>query len=125
MANIDINKLSKKDLESLIQKSKRQLKRIETEEKRPSLKSSDERVVAIANQVRQLADELKLPKKEALKAVAGNLRISVDGAKSASSANVKYRHPDDPQKTWAGTGARPKWLKDELEKGRHLEDFRV
>lgn len=125
MANIDVNKLSKKDLESLIQKSKRQLKRIETEEKRPTLKSSDERVVAIANQVRTLADDLKLPKKEALKAVAGNLRISVDGAKGGASFNVKYRHPDDPRKTWAGTGARPKWLKDELDKGRSLEDFRV
>ena len=125
MANIDVNKLTKKDLENLIQKSKRQLKRIETEEKRPTLKSSDERVVAIANQVRALADDLKLPKKEALKAVAGNLRISVEGTKAGASANVKYRHPDDPRKTWAGTGARPNWLKEELEKGHKLEDFRV
>lgn len=125
MGNIDINKLSKKDLENLLRKSKRQLKRIETEEKRPSLKSSDERVAAIANQVRALADDLKLPKKEVLKSVAGNLRISVDGAKGAASANVKYRHPDDPRKTWAGTGARPKWLKEELEKGHKLDDFRV
>ena len=125
MDSIDINKLSRKDLETLIHKSKRQLKRIETEEKRPTLKSSDERVAAIANQVRALADDLKLPKKDALKAVAGNLRISVDSAKGGASATVKYRHPDDPRKTWAGTGARPKWLKEELEKGHRLEDFSV
>lgn len=62
---------------------------------------------------------------EALRAVAGNLRISVDGAKQASSVKVRYRHPDDPKKTWAGTGARPKWLKGELDKGRRLDEFRV
>lgn len=63
IADIDINKLTKKDLETLMQDSKRQLKRMESDEKRPSLKSSDERVAGIANQVRQLADGQRLPKK--------------------------------------------------------------
>lgn len=123
MGNIDINKLSKKELEDLLQASKRQLNLLESEAQRPSIRSSDERVVAIADEVRQLAEALKLPRKAVFRAVAGNLRISIEGGQWASSAGIMYRDPDDPRKTWTGKGARPKWLKEELGKGRSLDEF--
>jgi len=37
----------------------------------------------------------------------------------------KYRHPDDPTQTWAGTGFMPVWLREEVEDGASLEDFLV
>jgi len=37
----------------------------------------------------------------------------------------KYRHPDDPTQTWAGTGFMPVWLREEIEDGASLENFLV
>jgi DNA-binding protein H-NS len=37
----------------------------------------------------------------------------------------KYRDPENPPNAWSGKGQRPQWLKDALESGRELKDFRV
>ena len=39
--------------------------------------------------------------------------------------DIKFRHPDDPEKVWVGLGRRPVWLEEELAKGRDLEEFRI
>jgi len=43
------------------------------------------------------------------------------GAKVA----VKYRHPDDAEKTWTGRGMMPKWLQSLLEAGHDRSEFEV
>lgn len=45
--------------------------------------------------------------------------------KRRSPLPVKYRHPEHPELTWKGRGQMPKWLREELAKGRSLEEFRV
>ena len=69
-----------------------------------------------------------------VKAKAKELGFSLDeltgGAKAQKVAAKKptkaaYRHPDDASKTWAGRGARPLWLKDALNSGKSLEDFKI
>jgi hypothetical protein len=37
----------------------------------------------------------------------------------------KYRHPDDGEQTWVGTGFMPVWLREEIERGASLADFVV
>ena len=37
----------------------------------------------------------------------------------------KYRHPDEPDLTWAGTGFIPVWLREEIEDGASLAEFLV
>lgn len=37
----------------------------------------------------------------------------------------KYRHPDDPQKTWSGRGRQPVWIKEHLSAGRALDDLAI
>jgi len=37
----------------------------------------------------------------------------------------KYRHPDEPALTWAGTGFIPVWLREEIESGASLAEFLV
>lgn len=49
----------------------------------------------------------------------------VGGKKGAQIAAPKYRHPENPSLTWAGRGRKPRWLIEELEKGRQMEDLRV
>ena len=37
----------------------------------------------------------------------------------------KYAHPEDPSQTWSGRGRRPRWVTEQLESGKSLEDLRV
>ena len=37
----------------------------------------------------------------------------------------KFRHPDDPNLTWAGRGAQPRWMRDAIAAGADIESFRV
>jgi DNA-binding protein H-NS len=43
-------------------------------------------------------------------------------ASAGSKAPVKFRHPKNPQLTWAGRGKRPTWLNEFLASGGKLED---
>lgn len=47
------------------------------------------------------------------------------GKKGASVSAPKYRHPENPELTWAGRGRQPRWIKDALEAGKSLEDMRI
>ena len=35
----------------------------------------------------------------------------------------KYRNPAHPSETWAGRGKQPRWLSDQLSRGKKLNDF--
>lgn len=38
---------------------------------------------------------------------------------------VKYRHPDDPEKTWTGRGVMPTWLQTLINEGHDRSEFEV
>ena len=38
---------------------------------------------------------------------------------------VKYRHPEDPEKTWTGRGVKPTWLQTLLNDGHDHAEFEV
>lgn len=48
-------------------------------------------------------------------------------AKPAKKAPRKptHRDPNNPDNTWSGRGARPKWLKEALDSGKSLDDFKI
>jgi DNA-binding protein H-NS len=37
----------------------------------------------------------------------------------------KYRNPDNRSETWAGRGGTPRWVRDQLKKGRKMEDLAI
>jgi DNA-binding protein H-NS len=37
----------------------------------------------------------------------------------------KYRNPERPSETWAGRGKTPRWLAEQLQSGRRIDDFRI
>ncbi|MBB1492080.1 MULTISPECIES: H-NS family nucleoid-associated regulatory protein [unclassified Paracoccus (in: a-proteobacteria)] len=45
------------------------------------------------------------------------------GAAAANEGQPKYAHPDDPNQTWSGRGRRPRWVIEQIEAGRSLEDL--
>jgi len=46
------------------------------------------------------------------------------GAKK-TKAPVRFRNPDNKTQSWSGRGNQPKWLKEKLETGAKLEDFKI
>lgn len=37
----------------------------------------------------------------------------------------KYANPSDPTMTWTGRGRKPRWVQENLEKGKQLEDLAI
>ncbi|MGZ4975583.1 MAG: H-NS histone family protein [Methylobacter sp.] len=46
-------------------------------------------------------------------------------ARKGSKVAVKYRHPDDHNKTWTGRGVAPKWMQELLNAGHDRSEFEV
>lgn len=122
---IDLNKLSEQELVRLISQSKQQIKKLKNK-KVTEISSKDPAVAEVADAVRALAKNKNVTPAEALTAVAKNMRVAMTPKrKTRAQSTVKYRHPQDPAKTWKGFGKRPLWLVEELNKGRTLADFKV
>ncbi len=51
--------------------------------------------------------------------------ISIPKGRSLSKAQGKFRHPDDPTKTWTGRGRKPKWVKEWEAAGCSIDDLRA
>lgn len=124
-SNIKLQDLSEKDLQKLINQSKKQIKKLKTQ-KNTTLNSRDADVAATADQVRALAKNKKVSPADALAAVAKNMRVAmVPKRKARAESPVKYRDPANPQNTWKGFGKRPIWLNEALKQGKKLDDFKV
>jgi DNA-binding protein H-NS len=108
MAKIDLKSLSLTELKSL---SARVDKAIQRHDKKQKIKA-----LAL---VKAKAKELGF----SLDDLTGKTTEKKSGVKKTSA--VAYRDPSDKSKTWAGRGARPLWLKDALNSGKTLEDFKV
>ncbi|MDC9724406.1 MAG: H-NS histone family protein [Gammaproteobacteria bacterium] len=121
----ELGQLSEKELQSLISKSKKQIKKLKVK-KTSELNSKDVDVMLVADAVRALSKQKKVSPSVALTAVAKSMRISITASrKPRIEAEIKYQHPDDENKTWKGFGKRPLWLVEELNKGQELAIFRV
>src|SRR5262249_9990868 len=55
-------------------------------------------------------------------AVVGGARV-VGGALKGRKVPPKYRGPSG--ETWAGRGARPRWMVEALKRGKKMEDFLI
>jgi DNA-binding protein H-NS len=104
MANINLEKMSIKELRSLSGRI-------------------DKAIASV--QVRERAELKK--KMEALAQEAGfRLRDLVDGRGSKGrKVAAKYRNPQNPSETWAGRGRMPLWLSAKLKGGAKLEKFLI
>jgi len=78
-------------------------------------------------QVRRSTEKDRLKKQFQEQAIAAGLTLDDIFGKGPAkgTAKVKFRDPDDPNKTWAGRGRKPAWLVDAIAEGRNIEDFRV
>lgn len=105
MSDIDVSSLSKSELRELLQRSQRRLSRVKATAGTPGIKSSDERVTAIAERVRGLSRELGLKRRDVLAAVAGNMRITV-AAPAHAPGDSEATAPDESAAPAVSTAAR-------------------
>ncbi len=84
--------------------------------------------IALKNKQANKRKETIAKIKELAASIDAHIEIYEDGKKVArhvSKVPIKYRHPNDPEKTWTGRGMTPKWLRDLLDKGHAVEEFKV
>ena len=124
---VDLDGLSPKELDALISKAKQ---RKQTLAKRSSQAEESKALEATARKHGWTLSELfgasrgtGAPKvaKAAKPAAAPKSRKS---ATKGTKVAAKYRHPETGQ-TWSGRGILPKWMTEEIAKGRKREDFAI
>ncbi|HYW77711.1 MAG TPA: hypothetical protein VFA48_14015 [Gammaproteobacteria bacterium] len=84
--DIDVKGLSKIELRNLMRKGNQRLKRLERRVSKATLKSSDPRVVAVADRIRELSAELGMKRRDVFAAVAGNMRVGLASPERVGSA---------------------------------------
>ena len=59
-------------------------------------------------------------------AKSAGIRVFIKSERKKANAETKrYRHPEQHDMTWSGSGAKPKWLRDFIKAGKSLADFEV
>lgn len=102
------------------------------------IKANRNDLVALQNALtKALRDSEAKAKQDAKAAIAAaaaeygfsmNELFGADGkatGKGRGSIAPKYRHPENPEMTWTGRGRKPKWLAEQVEAGKSLEDFAI
>ena len=119
--SIDLNALSARELESLIQQAR----------KRKALLGKRKPIATVRSKLTQLARaegytiaELFGGAAPRPTATTAKPRATTKGRKLGSVA-PKYRTPATAKETWAGRGKPPRWLAAELAGGKRLEDFLI
>ncbi|GAB3735824.1 H-NS family nucleoid-associated regulatory protein [Silanimonas algicola] len=118
---VDLQGLSPKELDALITRAKQ---RKQTLAKRSPIAEVRKALAAVAKKHGWTLDEV-LAGAGAVKATravrpAKARKSTTKGTKVAP----KYRHPETGQ-TWSGRGILPKWMSEEIAKGRTREDFAI
>jgi len=116
---IDLNGLSAKELDSLINKAK--ARKTTLKKRKP--------IATVRSKLRQLAEAEGYTVEElfggrAAKAAAKPRKVAKKGRKLGKVA-PKYRNPANPKETWTGRGKQPRWMAALTKKGKKVEDFLI
>ncbi len=101
---IDLNSMSKSDLEKLRADVEKALASLEKRRKADARKAAEEAAKKYGFSLDEVLGKQK-------------------GKKAPAAA--KYRNPADSSQTWSGRGRQPGWIKNGLAKGKKLDDFAI
>jgi DNA-binding protein H-NS len=122
---IDVSALSAQELDALINQAKRRQTALR---KRKSPAIVRKRVEAlVAAEGYSLAELYTVPgngRRTAAKRAATTQPASRKGRKLGKVA-PKYRNPANTKETWTGRGLPPRWMADQIKKGKKKEDFLI
>ena len=120
--SIDLENLSAKQLEAVIARAK---KRQDALKQRKPIAAVRKKLVALAKAdgytIAELFGDAANAKPEPAKRAA---RKSAKGRVLGKVA-PKYRNPDNPKETWSGRGMHPRWLAEQVRRGKSAADFLI
>ena len=97
--------------------------------------SENELQAVIENAKKALKNKLAHKHKEVIaqiKELAASIGVNVEiqetekmSARKGGKVAIKYRHPDDPNKTWTGRGVAPKWMQELQSSGHDRSEFEI
>jgi DNA-binding protein H-NS len=89
-----------------------------------SLKGMDaQALLNLRKQIDQRLVELRAELEKQLDALIGPSKRKTSSGLKGTKVAPKYRSAKG--ETWAGRGARPKWMVDAMKKGKKVEDFLI
>ena len=121
---VDLEALSPKELDALISKAKQ---RKQTLAKRSPVAEVRKALAAVAKKHGWTLEELFAGAAKTAPATGKPRKAAASARKSPAKGTkvaAKYRHPETGQ-TWSGRGILPKWMTEEIAKGRKREDFAI
>jgi DNA-binding protein H-NS len=90
----------------------------------PSLKGMNvQALMNLRTQIDKRLLELRAELEKQLEALIGQPKRKASSGLKGRKVPPKYRSPSG--ETWAGRGARPKWMAEALKKGKKMEDFLI
>lgn len=104
MSQVDLNKLSLEELASIQKEANAVIKA-----------KQKEQVHEAYAQFQAIAKSLGLSIEEIIKT----------GKSAKTKRPAKYRNPQNAKESWSGQGRKPRWLEEQLAKGKKLEDFLI
>ena len=105
MEKIDLHLLSLGELKTLKKDVEKAIKTFEERQRKEALAAAEAKAREMGFTLEELLGRSKKSPKK--------------------SSPPKYRHPENPAKTWSGRGRQPVWFKEALEAGKTPEDLEV
>lgn len=102
--DIDLDKLSVKEKRALQARLERSISTHEVQRRRDAL-------AAIQAAAREFGFSLE--------------ELTGSKLNKAGTVSPKYAHPDDATITWTGRGRKPRWVAEQLDSGKTLEDLLI
>ena len=120
----DLNAFSAKELDALIAQAKQ---RKTTLKKRKPIAGIRKRISDFAASEGYTIEELFGGRaRPATKARAsGATKAATRKGRKLGKVAPKYRNPANPSETWTGRGKHPRWMAEQLKKGKKPEDFLI
>lgn len=103
--NIDLEKLSLKELKELRNQVEKAIASFEERRKAAAVAELEEQAKKLGFSLSELTGAANTHKRK--------------------PAAPKYANPDDPAQTWTGRGRRPRWVEAALAKGKSLDDLTI
>ncbi|QDW66324.1 H-NS histone family protein [Luteimonas granuli] len=117
--SIDLNTLSARELDSLITRAK----------KRKTVLKKRKPIAAVRARLKAAAAAEGYTIEELFGTSAGAAPRAAKAPRAPRKTGVKvppkYRNTANPEQTWTGRGKQPRWMAEEVAKGRRPEDFLI
>lgn len=124
---IDLNALSTRDLDTLIDQAKRRKTVLKKRKTPAQVRSKIQALVAAEGYT--LPELYQVPgTRSATKAAATRTAAAKPASRKGRKLGkvaAKYRNPTNAKESWSGRGLKPRWMAELIKKGKKVEDFLI